>query len=298
MNIISLTVWTLENNCFIVYTTMMVCFVAFTYYHKRKIEEHSRIAMKKEVLARTAAGRERNFPNNPDEDPDALASAIPEDTPHIPYRPPRRSDEEILQRSREYYELMAKRRTVRAFSPDPIPREVLDNIIKTAGTAPSGAHTEPWTYVVVQDPEMKAAIRDIVEEEEEQNYNKRMSRQWVTDLKPFHTMHVKPYLSEAPALVLVFRQTHSWRPDGKKRMHYYSEVSVAIAAGILLAAIQYCGLVALTSTPLNCNARLRDLLSRPSHERLELLLPVGRPHEDATVPDLQRKPLEEIMVRI
>uniref|UniRef100_A0A2H1VV79 SFRICE_016443 n=1 Tax=Spodoptera frugiperda TaxID=7108 RepID=A0A2H1VV79_SPOFR len=165
-------------------------------------------------------------------------------------------------------------------------------------TSPSGAHTEPWTFIVVQDPEMKSAIREIVEEEEELNYNQRMSRQWVTDLKPFATKPVKPYLSDAPALVLVFRQTHSWREDGKKRMHYYSEISTAIAAGILLAAIQYCGLVALTSTPLNCNARLRDLLSRPMNERLELLLPVGRPCKETTVPDLHRKKLEEIMVKI
>ncbi|CAB3235158.1 unnamed protein product [Arctia plantaginis] len=166
------------------------------------------------------------------------------------------------------------------------------------GTSPSGAHTEPWIFVVVQDPETKEAIRNIVEEEEELNYQKRMSRQWVADLKPFATKPVKPYLSDAPALVLVFRQTHSWRKYGKKKMHYYSDISTAIAAGLLLAAIQYCGLVALTSTPLNCNARLRDLLSRPVNERLELLLPVGRPHEEATVPDLQRKPLNEIMIKV
>ncbi|XP_032516091.1 iodotyrosine deiodinase isoform X2 [Danaus plexippus] len=235
------------------------------------------------------------YPDDED-DQDCLVPAISEDTPHIPYRPLQRSSEEVLQRSRDYYELMAQRRTVRRFSTEPIPQEVLDNIVKTAGTAPSGAHTEPWTFVVVQDPNIKAAIRDIVEEEEEENYNRRMSRQWVTDLKPFATNHQKPYISEAPALILVFRQTYSWRSDGKKRMHYYNEISVAIAAGFLLAAIQYCGLVALTSTPLNCNARLRELLSRPSNERLELLLPVGRPHKEVTVPDIRRKNLDKIMV--
>ncbi|XP_028175611.1 iodotyrosine deiodinase 1, partial [Ostrinia furnacalis] len=240
---------------------------------------------------------ERDFPED-DDDPDQLIPALPENTPHVPYKPARRSDEEVLKRSREYYELMAERRTVRAFSPEPIPDGVLENIIKTAGTSPSGAHTEPWTFVVVQDPDMKEAIRTIVEEEEDLNYSKRMSRQWVTDLKPFATKPIKPYLSDAPALVLVFRQTNSWRPDGKKKMHYYSEISVAIAAGILLAAIQYCGLVALTSTPLNCSPRLRDLLSRPHNERLELLLPVGRPQDGATVPDLSRKPLDEILVKI
>ncbi|XP_075976283.1 iodotyrosine deiodinase [Anticarsia gemmatalis] len=300
MNVISLAIWTLEKNCFIVYTALIVCFIAFTLFHKNKLEVYYREAAKKEKLARTGtSGRAvRDFPDNGDDDPDFLISAIPEDTAQIPYKPQKRSDDEILRRSREYYELMAERRTVRSFSPEPIPQEVLDNLIKTAGTSPSGAHTEPWTFVVVQDPETKAAIRSIVEEEEELNYNKRMSRQWVTDLKPFATKPVKPYLSDAPALVLVFRQTHSWRADGKKRMHYYSEISTAIAAGILLAAIQYCGLVALTSTPLNCNARLRDLLSRPVNERLELLLPVGRPHEDTTVPDLQRKMLDDILVRV
>ncbi|XP_014358851.2 iodotyrosine deiodinase 1 [Papilio machaon] len=297
MNIISLTVWTLENNCFIIYAAMIVCFIAFTMFHKNRMEAHYSRTSAKKKFAPTAGGRERDYPNDED-DPDVLLPAIPENTPHIPYRPLQRSDEEVLQRSREYYELMAKRRTVRSFSTEPIPQEVLDNIVRTAGTSPSGAHTEPWTFIVVQDQETKTAIRSIVEEEEDLNYTKRMSRQWVTDLKPFATTATKPYLSDAPALILVFRQTHSWREDGRKRMHYYSEISVAIAAGILLAAIQYCGLVALTSTPLNCNSRLRDLLSRPVNERLELLLPVGRPHSEATVPDITRKPLEEIMIKV
>ncbi|GBP51623.1 Iodotyrosine deiodinase 1 [Eumeta japonica] len=320
--------------------------------------------------------KKKDFPD--DEDPEMLVPAIPEDTPHIPYRPVRKTDEEILERSREFYDLMAKRRTVRFFSSEPIPQEVLYNIVKTAdkrpsgqherrfdapqmnevavvivdnecsrreiiiqrqsnklkhisetqsnydalqhplvfwqdedgyhfsiqqidpatGTAPSGAHTEPWTFVIVQDQEMKAAIREIVEEEEEMNYNARMSRQWVTDLKPFGTRHVKPYLTEAPALLLVFRQTYSFRHDGKKRMHYYSETSVAIAAGFILAAVQYCGLTTLTSTPLNCSPRIRVLLSRPANERLELLLPLGRPHPEATVPDISRKPVDEILVKI
>lgn len=299
MNVISLTLWTLEKNCFIVYTALLVCFVAFTIFHKNKLEAHYRAQMKKEKQPhKTFIKKEREFPDDGDDDPELLVPAIPEDTPHVPFKPLQRSNEEILQRSREYFELMAKRRTVRSFSNEAIPQEVLDNLIKTAGTSPSGAHTEPWTFVVVQDLKTKEAIREIVEEEEELNYCQRMSRQWVTDLKPFSTKPIKPYLSDAPALVLVFRQTHSWRLDGKKRMHYYSEISTAIAAGILLAAVQYCGLVALTSTPLNCGARLRDLLQRPFNERLELLLPVGKPHSDATVPDITRKPLKDIMIRI
>ncbi|XP_045767527.1 iodotyrosine deiodinase 1 [Maniola jurtina] len=295
MNVISLTVWALESNCFIVYTIMIVFFVAFTMFHKNRLEANQNRIGAKKRFAIHDGGREKEHPDDED-DPDWLVPAIPEDTPHIPYKPVKRPMEEVLQRSLDYYELMAKRRTVRSFSTEPIPQEVLDNIVKTAGTAPSGAHTEPWTFVVVQDSNMKEAIRSIVEEEEELNYKRRMSRQWVTDLKPFATTYQKPYLSDAPALILVFRQTYSWREDGKKRMHYYNEISVAIAAGFLLAAIQYCGLVALTSTPLNCNARLRDLLCRPLNERLELLLPVGRPHEDATVPDISRKPLDQIII--
>ncbi|XP_053605742.1 iodotyrosine deiodinase [Plodia interpunctella] len=299
MNIISLTVYTLEHNCYVVYTALFVCFAVFTVFHKKRIEANfRRTAVRKCLPPKSYSGRERDFQDDGDDEDDVLLPAIPEDTPHIPYTAPKRTDDEILKRSREYYELMAQRRTVRSFSPEPIPNEVLDNIIKTAGTSPSGAHTEPWTFIVVQDPETKEAIRTIVEEEEEKNYAQRMSRQWVTDLKPFATKPIKPYLTDAPAMILVFRQTYSWRPDGKKKMHYYSEVSVAIAAGILLATIQYCGLVALTSTPLNCNSRLRDLLSRPTNERLELLLPVGRPHPEAKVPDIQRKNLDEIMIKI
>ncbi|KAL4711585.1 hypothetical protein ACJJTC_003602 [Scirpophaga incertulas] len=298
MNVISAAVWVLENNCMFVYTALIVCFSIFTVLHKKNMEQRFARSVQRKILRNYSGGKEREFPDDEGDDPDNLVPAIPEDTPHIPYKPLRRTDNEVIDRSREYYELMASRRTVRAFSPEPIPSGVLENIIKTAGTSPSGAHTEPWTYVVVENQEVKEAIRTIVEEEEELNYCKRMSRQWVTDLRPFATKPVKPYLSEAPALLLVFRQTYSWRSDGKKRMHYYSEISVAIAAGILLAAIQYCGLVALTSTPLNCNARLRQLLSRPSNERLELLLPVGRPHEDTKVPDIVRKPLDEIMVKI
>ncbi|XP_045515907.1 iodotyrosine deiodinase 1 isoform X1 [Pieris brassicae] len=298
MNAISVTVWALESHCFLVYSVLAAIFIAFTVFHKNRLHVlENRIGDTKKVPNVYSARKDREGPDDED-DPDYLISAIPEDTLHVPYKPLQMSTKEVIQRSREYYDLMAKRRTVRSFSTEPIPPEVLENIIKTAGTAPSGAHTEPWTFVVVQDPNVKEAIRNIVEEEEDLNYARRMSRQWVADLKPFATNSSKPYLCDAPALILVFRQTHSMREDGKKRMHYYNEISVAIAAGILLTAIQYCGLVALTSTPLNCNARLRDLLSRPSNERLELLLPIGRPHPDTTVPDLERKPLDQIMIKV
>ncbi|CAH1981376.1 unnamed protein product [Acanthoscelides obtectus] len=191
---------------------------------------------------------------------------------------------------------MNKRRTVRHFSTKPVPKEIICNIIKTAGTAPSGAHTQPWTYVVVSSPEMKQNVREIIEDEEEINYKKRMGKVWTTDLEPLKTNWIKEYLTEAPYLILIFKQTYSFRENGRKKLHYYNEQSVSIAAGILLAAIHYAGLVSLTSTPLNCGPALRNLLGRPSNEKLSLLLPVGYPAEECLVPDLQRKPLDEIMI--
>uniref|UniRef100_A0A7M4FK03 iodotyrosine deiodinase n=1 Tax=Crocodylus porosus TaxID=8502 RepID=A0A7M4FK03_CROPO len=165
-----------------------------------------------------------------------------------------------------------------------------------AGTSPSGAHTEPWTFVVVHDPEIKHKVREIIEEEEEVNYRKRMGDKWVHDLKRLRTNWIKEYLDTAPYLILIFKQVYGRLPNGKKRTHYYNEISVSIACGILLAALQNVGLVTVTSTPLNCGPRLRVLLHRPANEKLLLLLPVGYPSKDATVPDLTRKPLDDIMV--
>nr|XP_027224902.1 iodotyrosine deiodinase 1-like [Penaeus vannamei]XP_027224903.1 iodotyrosine deiodinase 1-like [Penaeus vannamei] len=221
---------------------------------------------------------------------------FPDDLEHIPYSRPRFSAEESIKRSKEFYEMMNSRRSVRFFSSDPVPREVIENVVRTAGTSPSGAHTEPWTFAVVGDPEVKQRVREIVEEEEEINYKKRMGDQWVQDLKALRTSWVKEYLTEAPWLILVFKQTYGMLPDGRKRNHYYHEISTALAGGILLSAIHNAGLVTLTSTPLNCGPALRSLLDRPPNEKLLLLLPVGFPSDGATVPDLRRKPLEEIMV--
>nr|XP_060609537.1 iodotyrosine deiodinase 1 isoform X2 [Anolis sagrei ordinatus] len=165
-----------------------------------------------------------------------------------------------------------------------------------SGTSPSGAHTEPWTFVVVQDVEIKHKIREIIEEEEEINYKKRMGDRWVNDLKRLRTNWIKEYLDTAPYLILIFKQVHGMLPDGKKKTHYYNEISVSIACGILLAALQNVGLVTVTTTPLNCGPRLRVLLGRPTNEKLLMLLPVGYPSKDATVPDLTRKPLNDIMV--
>ncbi|XP_066467391.1 iodotyrosine deiodinase 1 [Tiliqua scincoides] len=217
---------------------------------------------------------------------------------HIPFSMEHYSEEDMVKRSKDFYELLNKRRSVRFISDEPVPREVIDNVIKTAGTAPSGAHTEPWTFVVVEDAEIKHQIREIIEEEEEINYEKRMGDRWVNDLKRLRTNWIKEYLDTAPYLILIFKQVHGMLPDGKKKTHYYNEISVSIACGILLAALQNVGLVTVTTTPLNCGPRLRVLLQRPVNEKLLLLLPVGYPSKTATVPDLTRKPLEDIMVTI
>ncbi|XP_042359931.1 iodotyrosine deiodinase 1 isoform X1 [Plectropomus leopardus] len=233
-----------------------------------------------------------------DEDGDWVDSNEEEDLLHVPYSPPRYSEETMLQRSKDLYTLMNQRRTVRFISPEPVPREVIDNVIRTAGTAPSGAHTEPWTFVVVSDAETKHKIRLIVEEEEEVNYRQRMGDKWVHDLAKLKTNWIKEYLDVAPYLVLIFKQTYGILPNGKKRTHYYNEISVSISSGILLAALQNVGLVTVTSTPLNCGPQLRLLLKRPANEKLLMLLPVGYPASDATVPDLKRKRLDDIMVHI
>ncbi|KAJ3606395.1 hypothetical protein NHX12_025916 [Muraenolepis orangiensis] len=220
------------------------------------------------------------------------------DLPHVPYAPPRYPVDVMLERSQDFYTLMDQRRSVRFISPEPVPREVIDNVIRTAGTSPSGAHTEPWTFVVVSDPHTKHKIRTIVEDEEEVNYRQRMGEKWVKDLARIRTTWVKEYLDVAPYLVLVFKQTYGIASGGKRKTHYYNEISVSVACGILLAALQNVGLVTVTSTPLNCGPRLRALLQRPANEKLLMLLPVGYPSASATVPDLKRKPLGDIAVAI
>ncbi|XP_072499793.1 iodotyrosine deiodinase 1 [Notamacropus eugenii] len=219
-----------------------------------------------------------------------------ENVEHIPFSCPRFSEHEMIKRSQEFYELLNQRRSVRFISDEPVPRQVIDNVIKTAGTAPSGAHTEPWSFVVVQDEEVKHKIRVIIEDEEEINYKKRMGDRWVNDLKKLRTNWIKEYLDTAPFLILIFKKIYGITSSGRKKTHYYNEISVSIACGILLAALQNAGLVTVTTTPLNCGPRLRILLDRPANEKLLMLLPVGYPKKDATVPDLKRKPLEEIMV--
>ncbi|KAK7132708.1 hypothetical protein R3I93_019062 [Phoxinus phoxinus] len=236
--------------------------------------------------------------HNEDDDDDWLDTTEEEDLVHILYSPAQYSPAEMLERSEKFYSLMNLRRSVRFISPEPVPKEVIDNVIRTAGTAPSGAHTEPWTFVVVSDADVKHKIREIVEEEEEINYKQRMGDKWVHDLKRLRTNWVKEYLDVAPYLILVFKQTHGLLPNGKKKTHYYNEISVSISCGILLAALQNVGLVTVTTTPLNCGPQLRSLLQRPANEKLLILLPVGYPASDAKVPDLKRKDLSDIMMTV
>ncbi|XP_054618044.1 iodotyrosine deiodinase 1 [Dunckerocampus dactyliophorus] len=235
-------------------------------------------------------------PTGEDEEGKWADSNVEDDVPHVPYSPQRHPEDKMLQRSHHFYALMNQRRSVRFISPEPVPREVINNVVRTAGTAPSGAHTEPWTFVVVSDVDTKHRIRLIVEEEEEMNYRQRMGDKWVKDLAKLRTNWIKEYLDVAPYLILIFKQTYGVLPV--KKTHYYNEISVSIACGILLAALQNVGLVTVTSTPLNCGPQLRLLLKRPPNEKLLMLLPVGYAAKDATVPDLTRKPLEDIMVHI
>ncbi|RWS28942.1 iodotyrosine dehalogenase 1-like protein [Leptotrombidium deliense] len=228
---------------------------------------------------------------------DGIFANHPPDLAHVPYSCYQRyNDLEMIERSKSFYEQLNKRRTVRSFSNEPVNIEVIENIIRTAGTAPSGAHTEPWTFVVVSDNEIKELLRNIIEEEEEINYRKRMGAQWTTDLKCLRTDHIKEYLTTAPYLILVFKQIYRIESNGRRINHYYNEISTAIAAGILLTAIHNAGLVALTSTPLNCGPKIKSLLRRPNNEKLLLLIPIGYPGKDALIPDLSRKPLEDIAV--
>lgn len=212
--------------------------------------------------------------------------------PYVPYSKETYSADEMTTRSLEFYEWMDKRRTVREFSDKPIPKEVIANIIKSASTAPSGAHKQPWTFCVVSNPELKSQIRKAAEEEEYESYNNRMSERWLKDLEPLGTDWHKPFLEIAPYLIIVMKKVYEQDENGKANNYYVNE-SVGLASGFLLSAIHHAGLVALTHTPSPMNF-LSDLLERPKNERPYLLIPVGYPADETYVPKLSRKPMEEI----
>ncbi len=199
---------------------------------------------------------------------------------------------EMVERSRAFALELGRRRTVRQFSTRPVAREVIDACVSAAGTAPSGAHQQPWHFVVVGDPEVKRAIRESAEEAEAEFYATAPA-DWLAALAPLGTDKNKPYLEIAPYLIAVFAERYGVRPDGSHRTHYYVMESVGIASGFLLSALHHAGLVTLTHTP-NPMGFLNTVLDRPRNERPVMLIVVGYPAADAVVPDLQRKPLSAI----
>jgi iodotyrosine deiodinase len=216
--------------------------------------------------------------------------------PFIPFDHKRLTNEEMIAASGDFYDLMKKRRSIREFSSEDIPDVVIEQIIHAAGTAPSGANKQPWTFCVVRSPFIKKEIRIAAEREEELSYSGRMSDEWLRDLAPLGTDANKPFLESAPVLIAVFKRPYELNEDGSKHQNYYVSESVGIACGFLIAAIHQAGLVTLTHTPSPMNF-LEKILERPSNERAYLLLPVGYPATNATVPDIKRKPLDEIMLR-
>ena len=215
--------------------------------------------------------------------------------PHVPYRPRRIPDEDALQRGRDFFEQMDARRSVRHFSDAPVPREAIELAIRTASTAPSGAHRQPWRFVVIDDPALKKKIREAAEAEEKVSYEGgRMPPEWLEALAPLGTNWEKPYLETVPYIVVLFEEIHSFYDDGRKRKNYYVRESVGIAAGMFITALHNMGLSTLTHTP-SPMGFLTELLKRPKNERPFILFPVGYPTDEATVPDIQRKPLEQVV---
>lgn len=215
--------------------------------------------------------------------------------PFVPYRPERLSEAEMLRRGREFYTHVDQRRSVRFFSPDPVPRACVDLAVQAAGTAPSGAHQQPWKFVVIGDPVVKGRIRQAAEVEERQNYEGgRLTPEWREALAPLETTSDKAYLEVAPWLVVCFAEKYGVRPDGTRVKHYYVNESVGIACGLFITALHTMGLSTLTHTP-NPMAFLTEICERPANERPYILFPVGYAADDAEVPDLTRKPLSEVL---
>ena len=203
------------------------------------------------------------------------------------------SEEEVERKSVEFLKDLSKRRSVRDFSERKVPKEVIENLIKTAGLAPSGANKQPWTFCVISDPELKKEIRRLAEIEEYENYNGRMSDSWKEDLKHLGTNHIKEFLEVAPHLIVVFKKTYDLEEDGSKNQNYYVNESVGIACGFLIAAIHNAGLVTLSHTP-SPMAFLQKALNRPKNEKAFLLLPIGYPATDCKVPNISKKDLKDI----
>ena len=206
-------------------------------------------------------------------------------------------ESEMEARAIELFENMDKRRTTRHFSSRNVPRELIEQAIRCGSTAPSGAHLQPWTFVAVSNAELKAKMREAAEEEERKTYSERMPEAWQEVLEPLGTDAVKEHMTDAPWLVVLFRHSKRVRTNGEIGPTYYSTESCGIAAGMFIHAIHNMGLVTLTHTP-SPMGFLRDILNRPEHEHAMLVMPVGYPAEDAMVPDISRKSLDEVAIFI
>jgi nitroreductase len=216
--------------------------------------------------------------------------------PMIRYQPPRRTPTEMLERASAFYRMMDGRRSVRDFSPDAVPRHLIDLAIRTASTAPSGANRQPWKFVVVGDADTKVRIRQAAEAEERQNYEgNRLPPDWVAALAPLGTTWHKPFLETAPWLVVVFEERYGFDDGDGKRHNYYVKESVGMACGLFIAALHNMGLATLTHTPSPMKF-LSKLLDRPANERPFVLFPVGYPALGCEVPDIARKELADIVV--
>ncbi len=219
----------------------------------------------------------------------------------VPYQHTRMREEAQLTASRQFLYTMAKRRTIREYSDEPVPFELIENAIRAASLAPSGANQQPWTFVVVSEPHLKHQMRIAAEEEERISYEGRMSPEWLEALEHLGTDWHKPHIEQAPYVIVVFAQIYGLvtQPDGTQRKikHYYVQESVGIAVGFLLASLAHAGLATLTHTP-NPMGFLSKLLQRPPNERAYVLIPVGYPAPDATVPTITKKPLGEVMTRL
>lgn len=201
--------------------------------------------------------------------------------------------EEMQERAKTFREELQRRRTIRTFSSHPVPRNIIEECIRAAGTAPNGANMQPWQFVVVSDPDVKRQIREGAEKEEREFYERRATKEWLEALAPLGTDWRKPFLEEAPYLIVIFGLSNTILPDGEKRKNYYVTESVGIATGMLITAIHHAGLASLTHTP-SPMAFLNKILKRPANERPFLVLVVGYPAEGTTVPDISKKSLDEI----
>lgn len=206
-----------------------------------------------------------------------------------------RDPSRMADNARSFRQLMDRRRTVRDFSPRPVPRSLIEDCVMTGATAPSGAHQQPWTFVCIGDQETKRRIRVAAEEEERSFYEGRASDEWLEALAPLGTDADKPFLETAPWLIAIFAQRYGFAPDGHRRKHYYVPESVGIACGFLIASLHNAGLATLTHTP-SPMGFLNEICGRPDHEKALILLVAGYPADDARVPDIARKQPEDVIV--